>query len=171
MSSHHTPLGEPQQASAAHALVVAQTSDLRLACLWAGLSARLRSIQPDPAGRGNTPETGPSAADWLDPVVGQFAVVYLTRHALLRGLASSARFAVNRPIRLCVAHTQWPGQTTAQGGSLPLTRTLGRSQCTARSHWFAGSPRTAFGLCNEYSLPGCAHDSMQWAGISNPYAA
>jgi hypothetical protein len=165
MSFHHTSLGEPQQASTAHALVVAQTSDLLLQTCGLGSAQGSDPFSQTQQGEAMPRKRGRRKPDWLDPVVVQFAVVYLTGHALLRGLASPARFAVNRPICRCLAHTQWPGQTTAPGRSMPLTRTLGRSQCTACSHRFAGRPRTAFGLCDEYSLPGCAHDSMLWAGI------
>jgi hypothetical protein len=67
MPSHHTPLGEPQQTSAAHALVVAQTSDLLLqAC---GLS---------------------SAPDWRRLLglksIGPFVAVWLTRNGLVKRL-------------------------------------------------------------------------------------
>ena len=79
MSLHDTPGVEPHQASATHALVVAQTSELLLqACgLGAAQSSQTR------AGRVDSPEAGTTAAGELDPLMEQFTAVCITGHALL----------------------------------------------------------------------------------------
>src|SRR6266700_2604724 len=112
MSSHHTPLGKPQQASAAHALIVAQTSDLLLqACGLGSVQgsdpfSQTQQGEGTPRKRGRPQQIGwtqlwcslllctlqgmHSFADWrrllgLQPI-GPFAQVWLTRNGLVKRL-------------------------------------------------------------------------------------
>jgi hypothetical protein len=112
MSSHHPPLGEPQQASAAHALVVAQTSDLLLqACGLGSVQgsdqfSQTQQGEVTPRKRGRPQQIGwtqlwcslllctlqgmHSFADWRRLLglqsIGPFAAVWLTRNALVKRL-------------------------------------------------------------------------------------
>jgi hypothetical protein len=112
MSFHHTSLGEPQQASTAHALVVAQTSDLLLQACGLGsaqdpdpLSQTLQG-EAMPRKRGRPQQIGwtqlwcslllctlqgmHSFADCRRLLglksIGPFAAVWLTRHGLVKRL-------------------------------------------------------------------------------------
>lgn len=112
MSSHDTPLGEPQQASAAHALVVAQTSDLLLqACglnsvQESDLFSQTQQGEGTPRKRGRPQQIGwtqlwcslllctlqgmHSFADWRRllglKAIGPFATIWLTRNGLVKRL-------------------------------------------------------------------------------------
>jgi hypothetical protein len=112
MSSHHTPLGEPQQTSVAQALVVAQTSDLLLqACGLTSahrldLSSQTQQSKAMPRKRGRPQQIGwtqlwcslllctlqgmHSFADWRRllglQAIGPFAAVWLTRNGLVKRL-------------------------------------------------------------------------------------
>ena len=112
MSSHHTPLGKPQQASAAHALIVAQTSDLLLqACGLGSVQgsdpfSQTQQGEGTPRKRGRPQQIGwtqlwcslllctlqgmHSFADWRRllglKAIGPFAAVWLTRNGLVKRL-------------------------------------------------------------------------------------
>src|SRR5205809_6361473 len=126
MSFHHTSLGKPQQASTAHALVVAQTSDLLLETCGLG-SARdpdpFNQTQQDeamPRKRGRPQQIGwtqlwwsllmgtlqgmHSSADWRRLLglqsSGPFAAVWLTRNGLVKRLLQAG---------LCPLQELWEG--------------------------------------------------------------
>ncbi len=109
MSTHDISGRDSHQASAAQTHMIAQISDLLLqACRLgpvpsADQSSQIQQDEPTPRGRGR-PKPGGG-----DPVVEQFAAVCIAGHALICGLASLARLAVNRAVYSCLAYTQWPG--------------------------------------------------------------
>jgi hypothetical protein len=112
MSSHHTSLGGPQQASAAHALVVAQTSNLLLqACGLGSVQgsdpfSQTQQGEATPRKRGRPQQIGwtqlwcslllctlqgmHSFADWRRLLglqsIGPFVAVWLTRNGLVKRL-------------------------------------------------------------------------------------
>jgi hypothetical protein len=109
MSSYDISERDSHQVSAAHTHMIAQISDLLLqACRLGPVQSTDQSsqIQQDggiPRRRGR-PKPGRG-----DPVVEQFAALCTAGHALICGLASLARLAVNRPVYSCLAYAQWPG--------------------------------------------------------------
>jgi hypothetical protein len=143
MSFHHTSLGKPQQASTAHALVVAQTSDLLLETCGLG-SARdpdpFNQTQQDeamPRKRGRPQQIGwtqlwcsllmgtlqgmHSFADWRRLLglqsIGPLAAVWLTRNGLVKRLLQAG---------LCPLQELWEEVNTrlAHIGSLAVPTTL-----------------------------------------------
>ncbi len=125
MSSHDTLGGERPQASAGHALIIAQTSELLVQACGRGSGSspdqcsQIEQNGPTPRGRGRTPRvcwTRLWSSLLLCALQGMHSFADWRRRLGLAG---------NRPVCACLAHTHWPGQTTSAGGPGSLVKNCG----------------------------------------------
>ncbi len=144
MSSHDTLRVESHQASAAHALIIAQTTDLLLQACGLGPAQspdQFKQGGPTPRGRGR-----PQQVCWTQ----LWSSLLL---CALQGMHSFADWrrrlglAANRPVCPGLAHAQWLGQTAPEGGLGSLSGNVGDRQCAIGPYWFPGGTRHTSRLC------------------------